>query len=61
MLSTTMAVKFSYTWGLLLKDQSVKFMSTSLSVRELDGPAYTEKKSSRRGDRGVIPMQTCVV
>ena len=34
----TRAVKFSYTWGLLLKDHSVKFLSTSQSVREVDGP-----------------------
>ena len=30
-------VKFSYTWGLLFKDQSVKFPSTCQSVREVDG------------------------
>ena len=34
----TRAVKFSYTWGLLFKDHSVKFASTSQSVREVDGP-----------------------
>ena len=34
------AVKFSYTWGLLSKDHNVKFLSTSQSVRELDGPVY---------------------
>ena len=34
----TRAVKFSYTWGLLLKYHSVKFPSKSQSVRELDGP-----------------------
>ena len=32
------AVKFSYTWISLLKDNSVKFLSTSQSVREVDGP-----------------------
>ena len=32
------AVKFSYTLGLLLKDHSVKFLSTSQNVRELDSP-----------------------
>ena len=35
------AVKFSYTWSLLLKDHSVKFPS-SQSVRELDGPGDDE-------------------
>ena len=33
-------VKSSYTLGLLLKDHSVKFLSTSQSVREVDGPGY---------------------
>ena len=35
------AVKLSYTLGLLLKDHTVKFLSTSQSVREVDGPDDT--------------------
>ena len=32
------AVKFSYTWSLLFKDHSVNFLSTSQSLKEVDGP-----------------------
>ena len=51
----TRAVKFSYTWGLLYKDHSVKFPSTSQSVRELDSPGHFQPV--RGGHGQVLPAR----